>query len=132
VKFRIQTILMATAVLALAGGTAAYAFEDVAIATVKTPFMVGHRLMPAGTYEVEVTSIGALLLHSKTTGVDSPLVMPIARTPYRASEYNPQLVFDRVGKTLALAQVRVPGEEGYLLMERPASAAHVSAMKRRG
>lgn len=131
-KFRIHMILMVMAAFVLAGGTAAYASRDVAIATVKTPFMVGDRMMPAGTYDVEVTSIGAILLQAENTAIDSPLVMAIARTPMPRSLDNPQLVFDRVGNTLKLAQVRLPDEQGYLLMEPPAHASPATATTHRG
>ncbi len=114
------------------GGTAAYAFQDVAIATIKMPFMVGNRMMAAGTYEVEVTSDGALLLHSRTTGLDSPLVLAVGRTPSQDSVDDPQLIFDRVGKTLELAQVTIPGEQGYLLVEPSSATSHRSATKPRG
>jgi hypothetical protein len=53
-----------------------------------------------------------------------PVVTRLARRNGSSDDNGPTLVFDRVGKTHALSEVWLPGQDGYLVKGTPEKHEH--------
>lgn len=110
---------IASAALTLAivtGGTVAYAQK--AVVEIGFKFVVGDKVMPAGSYTVETIGNQIGIREVGPRGVGGPIQsMPVlTRLGRHDADQEPELVFDKAGGQLHLSEVWFPGEDGYLLL----------------
>ncbi len=87
-------------------------------------FMAAGQEMAAGRYQLlAVPGNGSLTLRNAATGM-SVLIRPVT-TLAEADVSQPEVVFDRVGTTHYLAEVRIPGTDGVAFQGAAAEHRHV-------
>ena len=97
-------------------------------------FKAGDKLLPAGNYEVtrNVSSGDNVLLVRKSDGSASSLIQVITRISGRDTESG-EVVFDKVGDSYYLAELFVPGSDGYDLPgARPQKHSHYAVKGTKG
>jgi hypothetical protein len=111
-KHRVQVGIAALVLAVVAGGALAHA-QPAAVVNIGFAFMAGGKSMPAGKYDIQVTSGGPVLLRGPSSQVLMPVMTRLGR---RDNDREPELVFDNVGGALHLSEVWFPGSDGYLLL----------------
>ena len=116
-KKNAAAVLLVTCLM-LAAGVAGYAQEvHKIVADIPNAFTVAGTQLPAGRYEFELPgtihkSVVVRSLDGKHTA-SGLIVTGIAANP--ASPEQPRLVFDTIGEQYILAEVWMPGHDGFLI-----------------
>lgn len=119
---RHRFMLTGTVFLVLAGCAVAQA--QTATVDIKSAFFVGGRAMPAGTYRIEQTGSGEVVLQGGATDSAS-VVMPVITVLGRlSSDKSPELVFDKVNGGLYLSEIWLPGRDGLLVLATKEAHEH--------
>jgi hypothetical protein len=88
-------------------------------------FVAGGKSMPAGKYQIDVKSVdGPVVLRGGAKSVEAILPM-MTKLGRHDDDREPELVFDRIGTTLHLSEVWLPGEDGFLLLGTKEKHDHV-------
>jgi hypothetical protein len=115
VKQGFRSIVVALAIAVVVGGASASA-QSTAIVKIDFAFLAGGKSMPAGSYTIERTPVGALVLRPRQAGPNSPLLPPITRLGRHDKDDVAELVFDKTEAGLQLSEIWLPREDGYLLL----------------
>ena len=115
-------MLMVTAVLLLAGCAGAQA--QTATVDIKSAFFVGGRTMPPGTYRIEQTGFGEVVLQGGATDSASVVMPVITVLGRRDSDKVAELVFDKINGGLSLSEIWLPGRDGLLVLATKEAHEH--------
>jgi len=114
--------VVAVALLAIAGASAAYA-QEVAIFNVSFKFTAGKSVLEPGRYQVTVAPDEAVLTLTPQRGT-AVVVPAVTRLAQLQVTKDAKLVFDRVGEQYTLSEVWLPVEDGYLVHDMKAPHKH--------
>ncbi len=96
-------------------------------ANVDFGFYVGGKYIPAGSYEFKPTASGTEstmnVLNTKTNEIT---VVPILTTISKKLPAYGEVVFDHAGDDYYLAEIYIPGMDGFLVKGAPGKHTHVS------
>ncbi len=97
----------------------------IAVATISFDFSAGGQTLPAGTYRIEHVKTANYLVFRSSDGKQTGNVKILTRlSPSRGSEL--ELVFDVVGNQRYLAEIQIPGSDGFHLQGAPGEHSHMS------
>ena len=118
-------ILLALAALSLVGEQASIK------ATIEFPFMVQAKTLPAGQYEFGKVGDGmAFRVLGEDGNVATAIIITRLSGDMRAADKSSYVVFDTIGDSNTLAEIWLPGEDGYLMSTTKARHTHtVVSMK---
>ena len=111
-KKALGTVALAAVGTLAAASLAIAAARPLATADIPNPFTFAGKSLPAGKYTVMVESLGGLvILQNDATGKReaAEYVTRLAMTDLA----QPELVFDKLGDTLYLSEIRLTDEDGY-------------------
>jgi len=94
------------------------------VADVPFAFMVGGKSLPAGTYKFTPGNDLAKVIVTDARGRDSAMTLVVTRITQR-SEDSAAVVFDVAGAEHYLAEIYVPGIDGFLVPCAPGDHTHV-------
>jgi len=112
VKHRVLVTIVALVLVSLAG--AAMASAQTVSANIPFSFVAGGKDMPAGKYNIEITSGGPVTLVGPGTG--SIVMSVITLLGRHDKDMDPEFVFDKVGGKLLLSEIWGPGMDGVLVL----------------
>ena len=114
--FKTLSMLMLLAVVALATSTVSAQSTRRIVGSVPFNFTVGDKDMPAGTYNIQPTTLGSAIL--RITGADnSQSIVRLSNPVRRSNAGKGKLVFHRYDDRYFLAEIWATGEnEGRKLM----------------
>jgi hypothetical protein len=121
---RVYLTFAALVMLLHLGGAVAYAQSPQRIrAVVSFPFVAGGKELPAGTYTVEVTPAGPVMI----TGTDGArAVMPVITTLGRHDQDpDAEFVFDKIDGKSVLSELWMPKRDGLLLLASKGPHEHI-------
>ena len=101
---------VAIAVAAFAGG--AWAQSQAPSMKIGFGFYAGGKQLDSGKYAVEVTPAGHVVLRAEKGGAVADLT-PLKSLGRNDDVKQPKLVFDTIGSVRFLAEVWLPGQDGY-------------------
>lgn len=112
-KFRILLIAGFFAVLAV---TAVFGQPSAVKAQIGFPFTVEGKVLPSGTYDFVRDEVAGIFKVSDEKGneVAAPIHTRLAAAAH-AVPANSLVVFDKLGGTYVLAEIWIPGQDGYVL-----------------
>jgi hypothetical protein len=121
-SFRVVGVAMVA--LALSSGVTLAQVTETLTFEAPYPFLVSGREMPAGGYELDLLwrSPGLMQLRNLQTE-ESIFIQSISRVSERA-DGEALLVFDKYQETYYLAEVHVPGVDGFHLQGAPGKHTH--------
>jgi hypothetical protein len=97
--------------------------------TINIPFAfkAGKQSMPAGTYSVEVAKPDATVIRIFAPGGKLSATVPVATRLHADNppDPNPHLVFDNVDEQRTVAELWLPGMDGFFLWGDPHLHTHV-------
>ena len=97
----------------------------IATATVSFDFMAGGQTFPAGSYRIEHVKTPNYLVLRSVDGKHTGNVKILTRlNPSSGSDI--ELVFDEVGNQRYLAEIEMPGMQGFHLQGAPGEHTHMS------
>ncbi len=111
-RIGIVGILVVVASIAFAGGV--WAQGQTTSVKIGFSFMAQGKSLPAGKYNLEVTSAGRVVLHAEKGGAATEL-KPIKALGQDGNGEETKLVFDKIGSIHFLSEVWLPGQDGYLV-----------------
>jgi len=109
-KRHVRAVVAALAAAIAVGGAVAQA--QTADVQIGFAFQAGGKTLPAGKYNVSVSVNGQVVVRGSGGQVT---MLAITRLGRLNGSANPELVFDRVGDTVTLSEIWMPGEDGFLL-----------------
>lgn len=116
--------LTALAVMLAVGAAPVYA-QTGARADIKFPFEVSGKILPAGTYEFEMTSPAVLMVRSVTDPKATSQTLVLTRLAEGTTPLaGPEVVFDKAGDRTYLSEFWMPGEDGYLVLATKGTHSH--------
>ncbi len=117
-KLHVRAVVAALAAALAIGGAVAHA-QTPAFRTAQTAefdtsfaFQVAGKTMPAGKYSITVNGNGPIVVRGPGGDVSIPVMTRLGRLE---ADSDPEFVFDRVGDTVLLSEVWMPGQDGFLL-----------------
>jgi hypothetical protein len=117
VRIRMSVAALVLALSAL--GAAAYA-QVLTKVEIGFPFVARGVEMAPGSYTIEFSQAGPLVLSSSTPSrartVDRVVMPTITRLGRHDTDAEPELVFDKIDGKFHLSEVWLPGRDGYLLL----------------
>lgn len=124
-KTKITLALGLMALLALASGFAGQSTAEILKAKIDFQFTAGGRVLPAGEYEFSAVN-NDQEFRVQGEGKNSALLNVITRlaAEMHTTPQDAHLVFDVVGDTYTLAEVWIPGVDGYVLQVTKAKHTH--------
>jgi hypothetical protein len=102
----------------------AYGKMPVLKSMINYPFTAGDKTFPAGMYEFVLDETGELF---QVMGEGNTVLVPIVTRlggDMRSVPQGAYLVFDQVGETYLLAEIWLPGKDGYLLLATKGPHGH--------
>jgi len=122
-KFR---ILLTAGLFVVLAVTAAFGQQPAVKAQISFPFTVGGKLLPAGTYDFVKDEVAGVFKVSdeKKNEAAAPIHTRLAASAH-AVPSNTLVVFDKLGETYVLAEIWIPGEDGYVLALTKAKHEHM-------
>jgi hypothetical protein len=88
-------------------------------------FTAGGKSMPAGKYQIDIKATdGPVVLRGDANGSEVILSV-MTRLGRHDNDQEPELVFDRLGSTLHLSEIWIPGADGYLVLGTKENHDHV-------
>jgi hypothetical protein len=102
--------------VALVLAAATWAQAQAPSVNISFKFIAAGKVLDAGNYSVDVTSDGRVVLTPEKGG--TAVEVPQIRTLSQRNVQRPELIFDRVGSAMFLAEVWVPGKGGFLVGRR--------------
>ncbi len=108
---RIGILLVVASVVFAVG---AWAQGQAASMKIGFSFIAQGKSLPAGTYKLEVTPAGHVVLQTEKSGAAADL-KPIKALGQDGSVEEVKLVFDKIGSIRFLSEVWLPGQDGYLV-----------------
>ncbi len=107
-----RLVVILVAAVAVAFAASAWAQAQGTPMKIGFSFFAKGKEMPKGTYLIEVTSAGHVVLRSEKGGNTADLT-PLKSLGRDDKLQEPKLVFDTVGAFHFLCEVWLPGQEGY-------------------
>ncbi len=117
--------LLAVGFFALLAIAAAYGQNAVLRAQIDFPFMVDGRTLPAGTYDFardDASTIFKVSDEGKNQAA-APILTRLTMEMH-TSPADGHIVFDKIGDAYTLAELWIPGEDGYVLAMTKAKHEH--------
>ncbi len=93
------------------------------IAKIPFKFMVEGRTLPAGRYKFKLIENDLSTMRITNMKTEHSMVVPIVAPAGLRSADKAQVLFDKIGRTSDLAEVVIPGMDGYLIAA-PAGEHH--------
>ncbi len=118
-----RTVLRLLPVVLLILGLSAMARGEGLRTTIKFPFKAAGSMLPAGPYSIDVSRAEEHLLILRN--VDTRISYAIPYETRLSARADASVVFDKDGDDFYLAEVYVPGIDGFLLNAAPAKHTHV-------
>lgn len=118
-------ILLTLGLFALIAASAAYAQPLVVKAQIDFPFTVEGKVLPAGTYEF-TRDDAASAFRVTDGGKNAALALVLTRlaaVTHTTSE-DAHVIFDKVGDAYTLAEIWLPGLDGYVLASTKGKHEH--------
>ncbi len=114
-------VLLVLAALSLAG-------DQVSLkATIEFPFMVKAKTLPAGQYEFMKVEDGmAFRVLGEGRNVATAVILTRLSGDARAADKSSYVVFDTIADRNTLAEIWLPGEDGYLMSTTKAKHTHTT------
>lgn len=110
------------AILAVA---AVYGQNTVLRAPIDFPFMVGGKTLPAGTYDFARDNTASVFtVTGGGKNMAAAQIMTRLAVEMHTSPADGHIVFDKVGDVYTLAEIWVPGQDGYVLAVTKAKHEH--------
>lgn len=113
---RIALVLSLIGLVAVGSGFAGQATAEVLKAKIDFQFTAGGKVLPAGMYDfMAINNDAAIRVQGE--GKNSAIVSVITRLAgdIHTTPQDAHLVFDEVGNTSTLAEIWIPGQDGYVL-----------------
>lgn len=127
-------LLVVLGLIVFLGAMSGYAQQSAIKAKIDFAFTVEGKALPAGQYEFLKDAEEPTVFQVRGAGNNFALATIITRLSgeMHAVPQVPHLVFDMVGDTYALAEVWIPGEDGYAVLVTKAPHTHkvVKMMKK--
>lgn len=101
-----------------------YGQKPVLKSLVDFPFTAGDKALPAGMYEFTLDETGEMF---QVMGEGDTVLVPIVTRlggDMRSVPQGTYLVFDQVGATYLLAEIWIPGQDGYLVLATKGPHGH--------
>ncbi len=105
----------------------ALAAQDLPKVTVNIPFqfMAGTKSLPAGRYELVPNERGTEIMVRNLQGRGEVAIPCLTRLAPRPGN-QPSLLFDKVDSVSHLAEMHLPGIDGFMLKSTPGPHSHVT------
>lgn len=88
-------------------------------------FVVNDKVMPAGRYEIEaLTGQGPMSLVIRNLGTNDKMIVKTATRLADLGGKEPTIVFDKTADTQYLAEVHIPGIDGFDVQHAPGEHGH--------
>lgn len=108
----------------VAGVASAQGAKKVAFET-SFGFVVNDKVMPAGRYEIEaLTGQGPMSLVIRNLGTNDKMIVKTATRLADLGGKEPTIVFDKTADTQYLAEVHIPGIDGFDVQHAPGEHGH--------
>jgi len=120
-------VMVAVGFFAFLAVMAVYGQPDRLKVKIDFPFTVEGKTLPAGSYEFARDSSASVPVFRVTDqGKNQVMVQVLTRLAAKliATPEDAHLVFDKVGETYVLAEIWIPGEDGYALAVTKAKHEH--------
>ena len=118
-------MILTVGLFAFLAVAAAYGQNAIVRAQIDFPFIVEGRTLPAGTYDF--TRDGMASIFKVTDGakdVASAQILTRVAAGMHTSPADGHLVFDKIGDAYTLAEIWIPGQDGYILAVTKAKHEH--------
>jgi len=89
------------------------------------PFMVGQHQYPAGRYDIVQEGSSLSILTLRPTSPGQSIILPILTRLAEQKGTEAQIVFDKAADKYFLAEIHIPGFDGFAIQGAPGEHTHV-------
>lgn len=114
--------LAALMLVLVALGAIAHA-QSRATVTIDFPFVAAGTTLPAGAYQLEVTT-ESVVLRPQAGSQPAVTMLVLTRLGRHDKDPGPELVFDKVKDEFRLSEIWLPEADGYLVLNTPTNHEH--------
>ena len=122
-RLALRGIVAAALGVVLLGFSATASAQSIGRMTVDFAFVAGKTECAPGTYDIDTTG-GRIGLRSKDVKGAQVQLLPITRLGRHDKDTDTEIIFDKVGDKLILAEIWLGGQDGYLLVSTPGAHEH--------
>jgi hypothetical protein len=109
---------------ALLAVAAVYGQNALLRAPIDFPFVVGSKTLPAGTYDFARDDASSVFKVTGGKNMAAAQILTRLALEMHTSPADGHIVFDKIGDVYTLAEIWVPGQDGYVLAVTKAKHEH--------